>query len=89
MSCFKKGHIVTGVYYSELLKCYQEAIKENKPGMLTRGGLFRQGNAPPRTSVIAMAIICNFGYEHIPHPTYSPDLAPSDLHLFPQMKKAV
>ena len=29
------------------------------------------------------------GYELIPHPAYSPDLAPSDLFLFPNMKKDI
>ena len=27
------------------------------------------------------------GYELIPHPAYSPDLAPSDYFLFPNLKK--
>ena len=29
------------------------------------------------------------GYELIPHPTYSPDLAPSDYFLFPSLKKDI
>ena len=29
------------------------------------------------------------GYELIPHPTYSPDLAPSDFFLFPNLKKDI
>ena len=29
------------------------------------------------------------GYELIPHPTYSPDLAPSDYFLFPNLKKDI
>ena len=29
------------------------------------------------------------GYELIPHPTYSPDLAPSDFFLFPNLKKNI
>ena len=28
-----------------------------------------------------------WGWEILEHPTYSPDLAPSDFHLFPNMKK--
>ncbi|CAK9827603.1 Mariner Mos1 transposase [Anthophora retusa] len=27
------------------------------------------------------------GYQILPHPPYSPDLAPSDYYLFPNMKK--
>ena len=29
------------------------------------------------------------GYELIPHPAYSPDLAPSDYLLFPNLKKDI
>ena len=29
------------------------------------------------------------GYELIPHPAYSPDLAPSDCFLFPNLKKDI
>ena len=29
------------------------------------------------------------GYELIPHPAYSPDLAPSDFFLFPNLKKNI
>jgi hypothetical protein len=28
-----------------------------------------------------------FGLENIGHPPYSPDLAPSDFHLFPKMEE--
>ena len=28
----------------------------------------------------------SFKWEIFPHPPYSPDLAPSDFHLFPQLK---
>jgi histone-lysine N-methyltransferase SETMAR len=28
-----------------------------------------------------------FGWEDFEHPAYSPDLAPSDFHLFPKLKE--
>ena len=34
-----------------------------------------------------MEAVRECGYELFPHPLYSPDLAPSDLHLFPRLKK--
>ena len=36
-----------------------------------------------------MATIHDFKLELVPYPPYSPDLAPSDFHLFPQMKKVL
>lgn len=34
-----------------------------------------------------MAKMHNLGFELLPHPPYSPDLAPCDFHLFPNVKK--
>jgi len=33
------------------------------------------------------ALLLQLGLEVLPHPPYSPDLAPSDYHLFGPMKK--
>ena len=33
-----------------------------------------------------MAKLHELRYELLPHPPYSPDLAPSDFHLFPKLK---
>ena len=80
---------MTGQRYSGQLKHLREAIKEKGPGKLTRGMLLHQDNAPDHTFVVAMATIHDCGFELVPHPPYLPDLAPSDFHLFPQMKKAL
>ena len=40
-------------------------------------------------SVIAKAVNKDCGFEQIQHPPHSPDLAPSDFHLFPKLKKAI
>ena len=42
-------------------------------------------NAPAHK--VAMDKTANCGFELPPHPLYSPDLATSDYHLFPNMKK--
>ena len=48
--------------------------------------LFRHENAPAHTSAIAAAKLFDLQYEILLHPPYSPDLAPSDYFLFPNMK---
>ena len=61
--------------------CYFEAIKMKRPGKLTKGVLFHQDNAPPHKSLIVIEINHDCGFELIL------TLAPSDFHLFPNMKK--
>ena len=42
-----------------------------------------------RMNQSSMATIHQCGFEIVPHPPYSPDLAPSDYHLFPNLKKHI
>ena len=43
-------------------------------------------NAPAHTSQVAMTAGTECGFEILPHPPYSPDMAPSDFYLFPKLK---
>ena len=85
----EKGRTVTGDYYSSLLVQLRENIKSKRPGKLTKGVLFHQDNAPPHKAAVSMATIHQCGFEIVPHPPYSPDLAPSDFHLFPNLKNHI
>ena len=44
-------------------------------------------NARPHTAAHTMDTICALKFEVLKHPPYSPDLAPSDFHLFGPMKE--
>ena len=46
-------------------------------------------NAPAHTSAIVTAKLVELGYELLPHSPYSPDLAPCDFFLFPNLKKSL
>lgn len=80
---------VTGVYYAKEIEDLRESIKEKRRGKLTSGVLYLQDNAPAHTSHIATAAIRLAGFDLLDHPAYSPDLAPSDFHLFPKLKKDI
>ena len=58
-------------------------------GKLSKGVLLQQDNARIPTCKVAMDAVEWNGYELIPHPAYSPDLAPSDFFLFPNLKKDI
>ena len=85
----EQGKTVTGVYYAELIQKLRAVIREKRRGKLTRGVLFHQDNAPAHTSHAAMAAIRDCGFELLNHPPYSPDLAPSDFHLFRKLKESL
>jgi len=44
-------------------------------------------NARPHTARLTLETVEQLGLEVLLHPPYSPDLAPSDYHLFGPMKK--
>src|SRR5436190_12976832 len=83
----QKGKTINGEYYANLLQRLSDEIKKKRPHLAKKKVLFHQDNAPVHTSVIAMAKINELNFELLPHAPYSPDLAPSDYFLFPNLKK--
>ena len=45
--------------------------------------------SPPHTSQVAKSAIEESGFELIDNPPYSPDMAPSDYFLFPNLKSCL
>jgi histone-lysine N-methyltransferase SETMAR len=82
----QKGKTIKGEYYANLLNRLKTAIAEKRPGMNKKKVLFHQDNAPVHSCTVAAQKIKELGFELVPHPPYSPDLAPSDFHLFPKLK---
>lgn len=74
----EKGKTITGEYYSSLLNRLNDVIKKKRPHLAKKKVLFHQDNAPAHKSMKAMAKFNELGYELLPHPPYSPDLAPCD-----------
>lgn len=83
----KSQKTITGAYYVGLLDKLNLAIQKKRPHLARKKVLFHQDNAPAHTSLKTKAKLDELGYELLPHPPYSPDLAPSDYFLFPDLKK--
>ena len=62
-------------------------IKKKRPHMQKKKVLFHQGNAPCHKSMKTMVKLSELSFELLPHPPYSPDLAPSDYWRFADLKK--
>ena len=60
-----------------------QALAKKRPGMSISQFLLHQDNAPPHVSMTARLELSLLELETIPHPPYSPDLAPMDFAIFP------
>ena len=82
-----KGQTLNVEYYSSLLVQLKDILKEKRCGNFTKGVLFLHDNAPAHRALATQKKLAYMGFHCLDHPTYSPDLAPSDYNLFPGLKK--
>ncbi|KAJ7341216.1 hypothetical protein JRQ81_005068 [Phrynocephalus forsythii] len=83
----QKGKTLNSDYYCNLLEKLHDALKQKRHGMISKGIRFLADNAPVHTAQASVVTAHCLGYELLQHPPYSPDFAPSDFFLFPEMKK--
>ena len=77
----EQGRTINGAHYAAELRRLRQKIARKRRGKLTRGVLLLQDNAPAHTSQVAMAAATECGFEVLPQPPYSPDMAPSDFYM--------
>jgi len=65
----------------------KDILKENRREKVTKGVLFLHDNAPAHRALATLKKLAYLGFQCLDHPPYSPDLASSDYHLFPGLKK--
>lgn len=79
----KKGQTITANFYSSQLQRVHEELRKKRPALVNRKGIILQhDNARPHVAKATCEMIKQLGWETLPHPPYSPDLAPTDYHLF-------
>lgn len=64
------------------------ALRKKRPHLLENYYL-HQDNAPAHTAHKTAELMKSLGMRTLPHPAYSPDLAPADFWLFPYLKAKV
>jgi len=74
-------------YYSSLLVQLKDILKEKRHRKVTKGVLFLHDNAPARRALATQKKLAYLGFQCLDHPPNSPDLALSEYHLFPGLKK--
>jgi len=65
----------------------KEILKEKRRGKFTKMLLFLHDNAPAYRTLTTQKKLAYLGFHFLDHTPYSPDLVPSDYHLFPGLKK--
>lgn len=83
----QKRQTINSDYYIALLERLKEEIAKNRLHLKKKKVLFHQDNAPCHKSMKTMAKLHELSFELLPHPPYSPDLAPSDYFLFADLKR--
>ena len=82
-----KGKTINAEYYSTLLVQMKDILKEKRHSKITKLVLFLHNNAPAHQALAIQKKLTYLGFQCLDHPPYSPDLAPSDYHMFPGLKK--
>ena len=87
----KPGKTINGEHYRTQLIRLKRAIAEKRTKYATRHEaiIFHYDNARPHFAIPVKNYLQNSGWEVLPHPPYSPDLAPSDYHLFRSVQNAL
>jgi histone-lysine N-methyltransferase SETMAR len=75
-----KGQTMNAVLYCEIL----ERVRRRLPNGVRI--ILQHDNAKPHTAKLTKKWLSDAGWNVLEHPPYSPDLAPSDYHLFRSME---
>lgn len=83
----RQGETIDSTRYCQQLTQLEAAIKEKRPALANRKGIvFQHDNARPHASMVTQQKLASLGWEILPHPPYSPDIAPSDFYLFQSLQ---
>jgi [histone H3]-lysine36 N-dimethyltransferase SETMAR len=82
----ERGATINAERYCQTLTNLRRTIQNKRRGKLSSKIVLLHDNARPHTANRTQGTLNDFKWEIFPHPPYSPDLAPSDYHLFPRMK---
>jgi histone-lysine N-methyltransferase SETMAR len=83
------GETINSDAYIKTLQKLKQRYRRVRPNRNPGDTLIQHDNARPHISLGAQEAIAKFGWNVLPHPPYSPDLAPSDFYLFGPLKDAL
>jgi len=85
-----RGQMVNKQLYQEVLACLRDAVRKKKPELWeNQTWILHHDNAPAHASLLIHSFLAKHQTSFMPHPPYSPDLAPADFFLFPKFKNTL
>ena len=76
--------------YCSQLDQLKEALNDKHPELVKRKCIiFHQDSLRPHMSLMTRQKLLQLGWEVLIHPPYSPDIAPSDFHLFRSLQNSL
>ena len=85
-----RNRTINSDVYCRQLDSLNESVIQKRPELVNRKGVvFYHDNARPHTSLTTRQKLLELGWDVLPHPAYSPDLAPSDFHLFRSLQNSL
>ena len=74
-------------YYVKVLRKFRKRFCRKRPALFkSTQWHFHQDNARVHNSILVTDYLTKMGIKIVPHPPYSPDLAPCDFWLFSQLR---
>lgn len=87
----KPNETITSEVYKHQIEQLSQELQVKRPDYKGRHDkvILLHDNARPHTGKVVKDTLENLNWEILPHPPYSPDIAPSDFHLFRSMTHAL
>jgi len=82
-----RGQMVNKQLYQEVLTRLRNDVRRKSPELWeNQTWMLHHDNAPAHASLLIRSYLAKHQTFVVPHPPYSPDLAPADIFLFPKLK---
>lgn len=82
-SFLNPGETITADKYCQQIEEMHQKLQRKCPRLANmKGPILLHDNARPHVAQPTLQKLNELGYETLPHPPYSPDLSPTDYHLF-------
>ena len=82
------GQTVNKEHYVDVLREFRKRFRWKRPALFKSCQWhFKQDNTHVHNSILVTDYLTKMGIKIVPHPSYSPDLAPGDFCFFPKLNK--